>query len=225
MTRTEFVAAHSKDGIWQVNVKNTTNQQLQTLQAKTLVNAAGPWINQVIEDHLGTKSEHKIRLVRGSHIVVKQLFKHNHAYFFQSSDQRIAFAIPYEEDYTLIGTTDQDHPHTPESAACCPEESQYLMALANEFFKQPITAEDIVWSYSGVRPLFDDGASKAQRTSDLGIDFGHNLSQTEVTWLIQHEFAISAEDILWRRTKLGLKFSQQQYHTLEQWLVQQQGSE
>ena len=330
MTRTEVVAAHSKDGIWQVTIKNTTNQQLETLQAKTLVNAAGPWINQVIEDRLGTKSEHKIRLVRGSHIVVKQLFKHNHAYFFQSSDQRIAFAIPYEEDYTLIGTTDQDHPHTPESAACCPEESQYLMALANEFFKQPITAEDIVWSYSGVRPLFDDGASKAseatrdyvislkqhlgaplinifggkittyrklseaalkplkvflphmgdpwtekarlpggdfpladkvllqqtleqnfgfltpvwakrlinaygtnaarmlskaKRTSDLGIDFGHNLSQTEVTWLIQHEFAISAEDILWRRTKLGLKFSQQQYHTLEQWLVQQQGSE
>jgi glycerol-3-phosphate dehydrogenase len=327
MTRSEVMTAYSQAGVWHITVKNTTNQQLQTLQAKTLINASGPWINQVIEGQLGTQSEHKIRLVRGSHIVVKRIFEHDRAYFFQSSDQRIAFAIPYEEDYTLIGTTDQDHPHLPESATCSPQESEYLLTLANEYFKHPITTADIVWSYSGVRPLFDDGAgkaseatrdyvislqqhlgaplinifggkittyrklseaalkplkaflphmgdawteqaslpggdfafedkailqqtleqnfgfltaawakrlintygtnaakilSKAEQSSDLGIDFGQTLSQAEVCWLVQHEFALSAEDILWRRTKLGLKFSQKQKLALEQWLEQTQ---
>jgi glycerol-3-phosphate dehydrogenase len=102
-----------------------------------------------------------VRLVRGSHIVVPKLYDHDRCYFFQGTDGRIIFAIPYEEDFTLIGTTDADHPDPQTAPTCTPEEQEYLVKFASQYFEKPIKRENIVWTYSGVRPLYDDGASSA----------------------------------------------------------------
>ncbi len=252
--------------------------------------------------------------MQGSHIVVKKLYDHDKAYIFQNSDGRIIFAIPYHDDFTLIGTTDQDYKGDPQDVAITPEETRYLLDAASEYFAAPVLEENIVWTFSGVRPLFDDGASKAQEATrdyvlrteggegkpallnvfggklttyrrlaesaaeklgemigvkgkpwtggsplpggnmpvaeaerfwgkltdmypwlpdplaarlarlygtralgilegaqslaDLGHDFGEGLTEREIAYLVEHEWARTAEDILWRRTKLGLTLSQ-----------------
>jgi len=266
-----------------------------------------------------------VRLVRGSHIVVRRLFTHARTYFFQLPDGRIIFAIPYEEDFTCIGTTDVDHAGDPAEAKCSDEEIAYLCKAASEYFTNPVTPEDVVWTYSGVRPLDDvlDGdASKASRdyhikvgdvggkaplisiyggkittyrklaeqavaelapyialsglpwttraplpggdfafdgraelvdrlladypflaardarrlvagygtlawkmlgdakeATDLGHDFGAGLSACEVKWLMVHEWAQTAEDVLWRRTKCGLRMEADQVAALEIWMA------
>ncbi|HIG37423.1 MAG TPA: glycerol-3-phosphate dehydrogenase, partial [Oceanospirillaceae bacterium] len=181
MTRCKVTAAvcitdDAGQHVWQIELQDALTLSQQTVYAKALVNATGPWINQVIDQQLSTQSEHKIRLVRGSHIVVNKLFEHDRAYFFQSSDQRIAFAIPYEQNYTLIGTTDQDHPQTADDVICSQAEVDYLLALANEYFDSPVTQADMVWTYSGVRPLFDDGASKSsEATRDYVVSLQQQL--------------------------------------------------
>src|SRR5690606_18323436 len=103
--------------------------------------------------------------VQGSHIVVKKLYAHDRCYFFQNSDGRIFFAIPYEGDFTLIGTTDRDYRGDPGEVKITEEEKDYLLAAASEYFAAPVTHDDIVWAYSGVRPLYDDGASAAQEAT------------------------------------------------------------
>ncbi len=116
-----------------------------------------------------------VRLVRGSHIVTRRLYDHDRCYFFQGTDGRIIFAIPYEQDFTLIGTTDIDHEGPPEAAACSEAERDYLLAFASRYFAKPVTAADVVWTYSGVRPLYDDGASSATaatRDYVLALDDG-----------------------------------------------------
>ncbi len=100
-------------------------------------------------------------LVRGSHIVTRKLYDHDKCYFFQGTDGRIIFAIPYEQDFTLIGTTDAEHHDPAQQPVCTDAESDYLCAFASQYFKRPVTPADVVWSYSGVRPLYDDGASSA----------------------------------------------------------------
>ncbi|WP_126175768.1 glycerol-3-phosphate dehydrogenase [Tsuneonella rigui] len=287
--------------------------------ARAIVNAAGPAVLKV----LGTAHEDSdsgIRLVRGSHIVVPKLFDHPYPYFFQLPDGRIFFAIPYERDFTLIGTTDRDHPHGASIEASA-EEIEYLCEGASRFFRQPVRPEDVVWSYAGVRPLVADGSGKpeaatrgyrfelsdesegapilsvfggkittyrhlaeeavellATRLPELGGpgwtasaplpggDFpldgqpalvaelmarhpflrpewadrlvkaygtlaaeivggehlGHGLTAGEVRHLIQREWAVTTDDILWRRTKLGLRFSADQRQALEHFLAQEQ---
>jgi glycerol-3-phosphate dehydrogenase len=106
-----------------------------------------------------------VRLVQGSHIVVKKLYDHDRCYFFQNSDGRIFFAIPYEDDFTLIGTTDRDYKDDPKDVKITEEETDYLLKAANEYFARTVTRDDIVWAYSGVRPLYDDGASAAQEAT------------------------------------------------------------
>jgi glycerol-3-phosphate dehydrogenase len=106
-----------------------------------------------------------VRLVQGSHIVVKKLYDHDRCYFFQNSDGRIFFAIPYEGEFTLIGTTDRDYHGDPKDVAITEEETDYLLKATNEYFAQSVGRDDIVWSYSGVRPLYDDGASAARSTA------------------------------------------------------------
>ena len=116
-----------------------------------------------------------VRLVRGSHIVTRRLFDHDRCYFFQGTDGRIIFAIPYEQDFTLIGTTDVDHHGRPEEARCTDAERDYLLAFASRYFATPVTADDVVWTYSGVRPLYDDGATSATaatRDYVLALDDG-----------------------------------------------------
>jgi len=114
---------------------------------------------------MGNNGAHNVRLVKGSHIVIRKKFEHDRCYFFQNPDGRIIFAIPYEDDFTLIGTTDQDYKADPAKVKISQEEIDYLCKAASEYFREPVRKDDIVWTYSGVRPLFDDGASAAQEAT------------------------------------------------------------
>ncbi|MGR3760233.1 glycerol-3-phosphate dehydrogenase [Roseobacteraceae bacterium NS-SX3] len=161
LIRTEVTGAERKQDHWVVRLKNRATGETSERRARMLVNAGGPWVADVLHQKLGQNSRENIRLVRGSHIVVPKLFDHGRCYFFQGTDGRIIFAIPYEEDFTLIGTTDADHPDPSAPPVCTPQEQDYLIAFASEYFEKPLKREDIVWTYSGVRPLYDDGASSA----------------------------------------------------------------
>ena len=318
--RTACVGAEQDNGLWSVSLEDTQTRAKHQVRAKALVNAAGPWVDKVATGVTRQNLLEKIRLVRGSHIVVPKIFEHDRAYIFQHSDGRIIFAIPYETDFTLIGTTDADHQDDPNKAECTPEEAAYLCALASEYFDKPVQVEDIVWTYSGVRPLFDDGersATKATRDYVLklehpggapvlnifggkittyrklaeeamdrlgvvfpglkgnwtagvplpggdfpvdgqanlraeltkaqphldartvarlvraygteapkalggadgaGRDLGNGLHEAELHWLIANEWARTAEDVLWRRSKLGLRFTRDQADALAEWM-------
>lgn len=308
-TRTEVVSAVRKDEYWEIEIIDKISGRRETVHARLIANAAGPWVDEVLSGVIGRNDAHHVRLVQGSHIVVKKLYEHDRAYIFQNGDGRIIFAIPYEEDFTLIGTTDQDYHGDPKEVAITESEVDYLCEAASEYFAKPVERSDIVWTYSGVRPLYDDGASKAQEATrdyvlkedngegaplinifggkittyrklaesmleliekrlgakapawtarstlpggdfapdayegevrnlakdypflppamarryirlygscawkflgkagnmaDLGEDFGNELYAAEVDHLIEREWALEAEDVLWRRTKRGL---------------------
>ncbi|MFC0812072.1 glycerol-3-phosphate dehydrogenase [Paracoccus panacisoli] len=156
LTRARVTEARREGELWAVRLADG-----RSFRAKALVNAAGPWVGKVIADVAHIVTPERIRLVRGSHIVTRRLFDHDKAYFFQGPDGRIVFAIPYETDFTLIGTTDVDHQGAPGEAVCTPAEIDYLCTFASRYFRQPVTPADVVWTYSGVRPLYDDGVSSA----------------------------------------------------------------
>src|SRR5205807_5289242 len=124
--------------------------------------AGGPWVGQVLSSGSGVNARAKMRLVQGSHIVVRKLYEHDRAYMFQNADGRIIFVIPYQDDFTLIGTTDRDYDGDPAKVKASTEEIEYLCASASEYLTQAVKPEDVVWTYSGVRPLYDDGASEAK---------------------------------------------------------------
>jgi len=337
MTRTKVVSAHREEGRWHVTVERDGAQEV--IVARALVNAGGPWVEEVIRNAIRINSSEGVRLVRGSHIVTKRLYDHDKAYFFQGEDGRIIFAIPYETDFTLIGTTDKDHGGDPSRpAVCTQEEADYLRAFASNYFRKPVTREDVVWTYSGVRPLYDDGAKSATAATrdyvlsldagpatdggvgseppllnvfggkittyrklaeqgfarlrpffpqaggdwtagvalpggdfpvdgvarltekltaahpwldeywagrliraygteamtvlgnagsaaDLGQGFGGTLTEREVRWLMDREYARTAEDVVWRRSKLGLRMSADEIALLDQWMTAQTGAE
>ena len=320
MTRTKVLSAEVVDGIWSIKLSNG-----ETRRAKMLINAGGPWVGDVIQQTVRINSSEGVRLVRGSHIVTRKLFDHDKCYFFQGRDGRIIFAIPYEQDFTLIGTTDAEHPDPETRPECTDAERDYLLNFASEYFTKPVTQDDVVWTYSGVRPLYDDGASSAtaatrdyvlkinqdagapllnvfggkittyrklaehalekigahfdisddwtagvplpggdfavdgfddqvailrarygflnpacaQRLTrfygtdaaellgdatsvkDMGQMFGDTLSALEVKWLMTREYAQTAEDVVWRRSKLGLKMSQDEIAALDQFMAAQ----
>ncbi len=325
MTRTQVIGATSENGIWRIETRNTENNQSATFYARVLVNAGGPWVGDIIQTKIHLTSREGVRLVRGSHIVTRKLYDHDKCYFFQGTDGRIIFAIPYETDFTLIGTTDAEHDDPSHRPECTPEEQDYLLGFANQYFKRQLTRDDVVWTYSGVRPLYDDGArsataatrdytlkvdtsagapvlnifggkittyrrlaesamekigehlalskgtwtagiplpggnfpvdgvprlvaslqsrfpflsdswalrlvraygteaaemlGRAEQTADLGRDFGATLTETEVNWLMAHEYARTAEDVIWRRTKLGLRLTAEQTQALDTWMAQ-----
>ncbi|MGB0697053.1 MAG: glycerol-3-phosphate dehydrogenase [Rhodospirillaceae bacterium] len=331
LVRTRVVAAIREDNAWTVTLEDLDSGHIWPMRAKGLVNAGGPWVDRILKNRLDSAPPAKIRLVRGSHIVVKKQFDHDRAYIFQNADKRIIFAIPYEQDFTLIGTTDADHTGNPEEAVCSPEEADYLRRMAGEYLKTPIAPDDVVWSFSGVRPLYDDGASSAtaatrdyvlhvdespagtapllsvfggkittfrklaeaalgklepyypqasgawtagaplpggdfpvdglpalcaeltaalpslpartahrlaraygtdaksvltgvKTEADLGQHFGHGLYEREVRWLMEREWARNAEDVLWRRSKLGLWFSEAEARDLAAWMGMGQDS-
>jgi glycerol-3-phosphate dehydrogenase len=159
MPRTRVVSARREAGSWVITLCDDTAEW--QVRARMLVNAAGPWAETVIKGVVGQNSSDHIRLVRGSHIVTRRLFDHDRSYFLQGTDGRIIFAIPYEQDFTLIGTTDKDHPDAATPPVCTEEESDYLCDFASQYFARPVTKDDIVWRFSGVRPLYDDGAGSA----------------------------------------------------------------
>ena len=161
MTRTKVTSARREGDFWVITTQDANTQATQEFRARMLVNAGGPWVMDVIQGVAGINSSENVRLVRGSHIVTKRLYDHDKCYFFQGEDGRIIFSIPYEQDYTLIGTTDADHASFDERPVCTDEERDYLLTFANNYFKQTLSADDVVWTYSGVRPLYNDGASSA----------------------------------------------------------------
>ncbi|MEM7613886.1 MAG: glycerol-3-phosphate dehydrogenase [Pseudomonadota bacterium] len=324
-TRTTMTGAERQGDHWCLTLQDSETGEVSEARAKGVVNAGGPWVADIMNGKLRQNSSEKVRLVRGSHIVTKKLFDHDQPYIFQQADGRIIFAIPYETDFTLIGTTDADHEDAPGTAVCTPQEQDYLLKAASEYFKQPVTAEDVVWTYSGVRPLYDDGASSATAATrdyvlsvndadgkapllnvfggkittyrrlaesaleklapyypqakqpwtagvampggdfpvdgvqdlvvqlkavfpfltdrwalrlvraygtdatevfdgaltqpEIGQHFGATLSEAEVRWLMDHEFARTAADVVWRRTKLGLRMTPAQIGELDAWMT------
>ena len=155
LTRWRCVDAKREPAVWRVRLQSAAGEQRE-LTARALVNAAGPWAAQFLAEHAHMPRAKSLRLVKGSHIAVPKMFEHDHAYIFQNPDKRIIFAIPYERDFTLIGTTDVEHHGAIGEARIDAAETTYLCEQASRYFAKPVTAADVVWSYAGVRPLLDD---------------------------------------------------------------------
>ena len=311
LTRTRCVSARREGGLWRAVLRDEETGAQRELAARALVNAAGPWAAEVLGGVAGVNAPARVRLVKGSHIVTRRLYGHDRCYIFQNADGRICFAIPYEEEFTLVGTTDEEFKGDPATAAISEAETDYLCSAVSGYFRRPVTRDDVVWSYAGVRPLYDDGAGRAQEATrdyvltldatqeeapllsvfggkittyrrlaeaamaklaphfaglgapwtaiaalpggnfpwdgapalaaelrrgysflseplarrlvrqygtrartmlgearsmaDLGRDFGAGLTEREVAWQMREEWARGPDDVLWRRTKLGLR--------------------
>ncbi|MFN0115193.1 MAG: glycerol-3-phosphate dehydrogenase [Paracoccaceae bacterium] len=322
LTRTKVTSAVRDGGRWTVTLLPDGGEPL-TFRPRVIVNAGGPWVEDVVRNTVRLNSTESIRLVRGSHIVTPRLYDHDKCYFFQGEDGRIIFAIPYETDFTLIGTTDKDHQGDPATAVCTEDEADYLCAFASRYFAKPVGRADIVWTYSGVRPLYNDGAKSAtaatrdyvlsldssgppilsvfggkittyrklaeaavakiaphlgvtrgdwtagvalpggdfpvdgvphliaslqkrypfltdfwarrlvraygteavkvlgtaRSAADLGCGFGATLTEREIGWLMAREYARTAEDVVWRRSKLGLRMTAEEIAALEAFMA------
>ena len=160
LTRTRCVDARRDGGGWRATLETAGGGQID-VAARAVVNAAGPWAAQFAGMASDAGARHGLRLIKGSHIVVPKLFDHPYAYIFQNQDKRIVFAIPYQDDFTLIGTTDEEHTGATDQVAINSDEVNYLCTASNRYFKNQITPGDVVWTYSGVRPLLDDSAADA----------------------------------------------------------------
>jgi len=326
-TRTRCVGAERTEGVWQARLRPQDGGPERTVRARALVNAAGPWVQHLLTEELGMPALKRVRLVKGSHIVVPRMYDHPAPYILQNTDRRVVFVIPYEERYSLIGTTDLDYQGDPGAVAITDDEVRYLCEAVNRFFKQPIAPEQVTWAYAGVRPLYDDATGDvsavtrdyvfdldagdgkapllsvfggkittyrklaehalaklrpvmgftpgawtagaqlpggdlpdadleafvtsvqkrwpwlpmalarryartygtrterflgaAQELGDLGADLGEGVYEAEVDYLIRHEWAMTDDDILWRRTKLGLHVHGETAANLRAWLARQ----
>lgn len=329
-TRTRIVAARREGAFWHLTAEDVETGGRSEIKARALVNAAGPWVSRFLSGVVRANDPDKVRMVKGSHIVVPKLYDHDRCYIFQNADGRICFAIPYETDFTLIGTTDLDYQGDPGEVTIAPQEIAYLCEAVSSYFVKPISPGDVVWTYSGVRPLYDDGASKAQEATrdyvlrlekpegaapllnvfggkittfrklaeaaleklephlpmksgpwtaestlpggdvaverveatieqlgaeypfllssearrlfryygtrarrilgnaltaaDLGRRFGADLTEREVKHLMNEEWARTADDVLWRRSKLGLRFSRDEAAALDRWMAAERGA-
>lgn len=173
LTRTMCTALERKQDHWIATIKDCRNDSARKLKISAVINASGPWVKQTLDLDITTDTENDVRLVKGSHIVVPRLFDHDYPYIFQHADGRVMFAIPYEHDFTLLGTTDIEVSGDPNEVAINEAEITYLCDAVNEYLKVPVNPQDVVWSYSGVRPLFDDeskNASKVTRDYVLQLD-------------------------------------------------------
>ncbi|WP_322060498.1 glycerol-3-phosphate dehydrogenase [Paraburkholderia sp. J63] len=159
LTRTKLVSAQRKNGEWLAILRRPDGSTFD-VRARAVANAAGPWVGEVLHGALGRGAQHSVRLVKGSHIVTKRLFEHDHAYIFQNPDKRIIFAIPYEHDFTLIGTTDVEYRNDPAKVSIDGDETRYLCDSINRYFKRKISPADVHWTYSGVRPLLEEEGAK-----------------------------------------------------------------
>ncbi|WP_176511054.1 glycerol-3-phosphate dehydrogenase [Pseudomonas faucium] len=154
-TRTRCLRAERTDGVWEVELQ-VADGSVRTIRARALVNAAGPWVASFIKDDLKLDAPYGIRLIQGSHLIVPRLYEGEHAYILQNEDQRIVFCIPYLDRFTLIGTTDREYSGDPAKVAITEQETDYLLNIVNAHFKRPLSREDILHTYSGVRPLCND---------------------------------------------------------------------
>ena len=164
-TRTMVENIEQKKGVWNIEVMNSISNETKYVQAKVVVNATGPWVDNFLKNHSKQTKVDNVRLVKGSHIVVKKLFNHSYAYIFQNSDGRIFFAVPWENEFTFIGTTDVDFKDNLDSFSVSDDEINYLCKSANQYFRSGISSNDVIKHWSGVRPLYHDGSIKAQKAS------------------------------------------------------------
>lgn len=172
-TRTRLIEAKRDGEGWTATVE--ADGRSRSVQAHTLVNAAGPWVADVIGRTHGTRRDRGVRLIKGSHIIVPRLYEGDHAFMLQNDDRRIVFAIPYEGEFTLVGTTDEPWTDAPAKASISAAETSYLLDTANRYFARKVGEADIVWSYAGIRPLYDDhsaNASAVTRDYVLDLDTG-----------------------------------------------------
>lgn len=307
-TRTKVVSGFRRNDLWNIGLEDQLTGKTKEVTSKALVNAGGPWVSDVL-NVLSKKSDKRVRLVKGSHIVVPGIYQGDQAYILQNDDKRVVFVSPFLGDYSLIGTTEEEYNGDLGAAVCSEQEREYLCRVVNNHFKNTISVEDIIWEYSGVRPLCEDQSNDARTVtrdyvfeledengkapllsilggklttyrklsehamnrlasyfpvatgawtqnsllpgavqmdrcfqkisqrypwlpvfvasryaqsygsltyqflggmnsiSDLGIDFGAGLYQCEVDYLICKEWVIEVEDLLWRRSKLGLSLN------------------
>jgi glycerol-3-phosphate dehydrogenase len=165
LTRTKCIALSRGQDSWTATLEDLTTRETSEVMVRSVVNAAGPWVEQVAGLDRKSQSAHGVRLVKGSHIIVPKIFDHDYVYLFQNSDRRIMFAIPYESDFTLLGTTDVEVSADPAEASTSDQEVQYICDNVNRYFARPVTPADVVHTYCGVRPLFDDAAKDASKTT------------------------------------------------------------
>jgi len=169
-TRTRLTDAVSENGGWVATIEGERGPR--QVRARMLVNAAGPWVDALLRRIGRARDDRGVRLVKGSHIVVPRLYEGDHAFMLQNPDRRIVFAIPYEREFTLIGTTDEPWTEAPRKARISQNEIDYLCETANRYFERQVGPQDIVWSYAGIRPLYDDHAANASAvTRDYVLDF------------------------------------------------------
>ena len=157
LTRTACVSARREGKLWRIELRDARTGVTRVVKARALVNAAGPWVADIIERVTGSRSTRKVRLVKGSHIVTPKFWDGPHSYLVQNHDKRVIFINPYEGDKALIGTTDVPWNGAPEKVEIDDDEIEYLLAAVNRYFKHPLRREDVVQTFSGVRPLYDDG--------------------------------------------------------------------
>ena len=176
--RTRFIDAKRDGGTWLATIEDVPTGERRTVRAKALVNAAGPWVASVLDRIPDDRITAKVRLVKGSHIVVPQVHTRGHALILQNADDRVVFVIPYEGKYSLVGTTDVSVGRIEDAAAITADETQYLLDAVNRFLAKPLAKDDIVWSYAGVRPLYDDGsANPSEVTRDYVLKVDHEAGQ------------------------------------------------
>lgn len=169
--------AERQGRLWQAQLLQSRNGQVRSVAARALVNASGPWIGQVQSETLGIRDAAPVRLIKGSHIVVRKLYPGEQAYVLQNADRRIVFVIPYQDDFTLIGTTDVEWRGAPATVSISAEETDYLCQTVNAYFKGSIAPHHVVWSYAGIRSLCDDGnAAASALTRDYKLELDADAS-------------------------------------------------
>ncbi|GCD55911.1 glycerol-3-phosphate dehydrogenase [Acetobacter pasteurianus] len=170
-TRTRLIAASRANGVWEATLEDRATGKTTTVRTKALVNAAGPWVARLLADTLKIPNSKSVRLVKGSHIIVPRVYEGPQAYIFQNPDKRIVFAIPYEQKFTLIGTTDIPWKQEPGKVEIAPDEVSYLCESVNRYLNVQVKESDVVWSYAGLRPLYDDASANASAvTRDYVLD-------------------------------------------------------
>jgi len=175
LTRSPAVSARRENGAWTITTRNTITGETRTFRARCIVNAAGPWVSDVIGRVAGSNSTRNVRLVKGSHIIVPKFWRGSNAYLVQNNDKRVIFINPYEGDMALIGTTDIAYRGHAEDVAADESEIEYLIAAVNRYFKEKLHHADVLYSFSGVRPLFDDGKGNP---SAVTRDYVFDLDET-----------------------------------------------
>jgi glycerol-3-phosphate dehydrogenase len=171
LTRTRCTGARREPDGWSVALRDERSGVTQTIRARALVNATGPWVSSFLQEELGLDTRSRVRLVKGSHIVTRRLYDGAHPYILQNEDKRIVFVIPWRDEFSLIGTTDVPYEGDPAAVTCSAEETDYLCRVVSRYFRHEIGPRDVVWSYAGVRPLYDDSsANPSAVTRDYVFD-------------------------------------------------------